>query len=170
MRPESALIQLQAWAQEESAAQAAQLDALDLLARAVEKGGASELQAASDALEAAVATSDGRARRRSELTGVLGRAWGVPGETLSLTSILERAESAGLAEAGGLGALRCLRDELRSQALELVRRAQLLNTVAGYHRSVLSELVALLDGTAAGSSGGATATPTLSGNHVDAEA
>ena len=159
MSLETHIVHLLSWAQEESAAQARQIAVLEEMHSAVRAGDLEALDSSSSDLEEALKGAGARRTRRSTLTETLGHLWGVAPSTLTLTSIVERCEQAGVNDHG----LSMLRDRLRTQALEVARLARLLSTLARHHRGVINDLVALL-------SGGETSGEKTGGVLVDARA
>lgn len=144
MKPETALIQFQSWAQEESQAQARLLEALVRMEAASRSSSQEELAQGCEQIEAALNDGQFRAERRRMLTGVLGQHFGVSPATLSLGSIIERAQSRGMGPAPVLSALRGLRTELIERAREVSRQATRMAAVAGHQRGLLHELLGIL--------------------------
>jgi hypothetical protein len=141
---DSLLIQLQSWAQAEVAAQARLSTILDDLLEAVRASGTELLVDAGGRLEVALESGPARETRRRELMASFAGVFGVPGETLSLTSILQRARESG----AEVQSLEAVRGELRAIVKDVARRARLLVATAGHHRGVLSELLTIIGGSA----------------------
>ncbi len=140
MRLESNLIHLQAWAQGERANQGTLGKVLEQLEGAVRHGRSADLIEAGVALEVALEGNAERARQRKVLMTRFAEGWGVAAETLSLSSILERAETDG----ADVSRLRVLRDELREEVRAVAKRAKLLSVMAGHHRGVLQDILVVL--------------------------
>ena len=178
MKPETALIQMHSWAQEESAAQGRLLAALEHIDEAARGASNAELTAGCDELEEVLGGVGPRAQRRARLANILALHFGVSPTTLSLGSIVERAQATQLGSEGVLGALASLRVELVGRVQEVSRRAKLMSVVAGHQRGVLNELLAILSPSRPRSSGadaagcalGSSRSAGSGGNLVNAEA
>ena len=140
MSLEATLIHMKSWAQEEIAAQTVLHEVLQRMEAAVQTGTPDDLTDAGSELEAAVEGNLMRERRRNGLMTSCARLWQVPAATLSLSSIIERAEAEGLQ----LNELRVMRDELRLRVQAVASRAHTLVVLAGHHRGVLQDLMAIL--------------------------
>ena len=140
MNTTSLVIQLDAWAREELAGQKALSATLAEQERAVSANDAAALAEAAQKVEALLKRGPARERRRRELLGRLGEAFGVQPETLTLTSILERAASEGVAVEG----LRSVRDELRKESALVLRTGRRIAALARYHQAFLAEVLRIL--------------------------
>ena len=69
-----------------------------------------------------------------------GSTWGVAAETLTLTSIADRADAEGVATSG----LRQLREELRSAGALVLRKGRRIAAMARYHQGLLAEIMGVL--------------------------
>lgn len=139
---ESDLVQLEAWAQEELCAQTALEAALRSQEQAIRAGSTADLLAASEAVRAATQRNALREKRRVAGLRALARRFGVAPETLTLASIAERVEVAGL----DASRLRRTRAELRDVAASALRRGRRVASLARQHRSLVDELFRTLAG------------------------
>jgi len=141
----SALIRLDAWIQEETEAKKRLLGVLDRQHDAIAANDTAGIIDTGLALEEELSSNPRREKRRRELASELGRTWGVAGSTLTLGSILERAQGDGI-ETDKLARSRA---ELRDAASRVLRRGRRIAALAKYHQGFLEELLsALTDGTA----------------------
>ncbi len=140
MKLDSLLIQLQSWAQEELSAQQRLATVLEQLLDAVRSGGAEDLLPAGLALEEELQTKAGRDVRRHDLMERLARTWSVSASSLSLASVIERCQSAGVA----VGGLTTLRVELREAVQAVGKQARLLAVLGAHHRGVLRDILGIL--------------------------
>ena len=143
-------IQLEAWVQEEVAAQAKLARTLDALDAAVRGGEGKAVALAGAELEAELAVAPAREARRRVLLGRLGAALGVPARELNLTRLSARLEE----EHQDTARLGALRAELRAAVSGVIRTARRLAAVAHYHRGLLDELCATLAGKTDGAKAG----------------
>ena len=114
------MIHTQAWAQEEIAAQGVLLDALELQEQAIRAADTQAVAESGRKLDLALKGQPTRDRRRAALIDAYARLFGVPAATLTLTSIAERAATAG----ADVTKLDALRSELRSRVERVHARSQ----------------------------------------------
>jgi len=143
-------IQLEAWVQEEIAAQSKLAHTLAALDVAVRGGDAAALARSGTELEAELAMVPAREARRRALLGRLGTALGVAPKQLTLTRLAARLEE----ERHDTARLTGLRNELRTVVAGVVRTARRLAAVAHYHQGLLDELCATLAGNTVGAESG----------------
>lgn len=149
MTVQSLVIQTEAWAREELAAQGRLLAVLEAQERAIAANDTQALVESGAAVQAELATGPTRERRRRALTQALAAQWAVPKDALTLGVIAERAASDGIDTA----ALRKLRGELRDVSARVLRRGRRIAALARYHQGFLNELLQLLDRNAEGNRG-----------------
>lgn len=143
-------IQLEAWVQEEIAAQSKLARTLEALDAAVRGGDAAAVARAGTELEADLAVAPAREARRRALLGRLGASLRVAPKELNLTRLVARLEEERL----DTSRLSGLRAELRTIVSGVVRTARRLAAVAHYHRGLLDELCATLAGNKDGADAG----------------
>ena len=160
MKLDRQLQQLAAWAKDESEAQARLLTLLTAQEDAVRRGHTADVRISGEALERELPGGAEREHRRSRVIAELARALRVPAETLTLSSIAERAGAAG----ADVTTLRKQRDELRSNVAAVVRTGRRIAALARYHQDVLADLMHVL------SSSGMEDHAPQDGALVDAEA
>lgn len=139
---QSELVQLEAWAQEELAAQRALVQALELQEEAIRIGSTVGLLESTEVVQDATRKSALREKRRVAGMRALARRFGVAAETLTLTSIVERASAAGVDSSR----LARARTELRDAAAEALKRGRRIASLAHHHRVVVDELFRNLAG------------------------
>ena len=120
MTVQSLVIQIEAWAREEHAAQVRLLATLEAQEAAMKASETEPLLASGDAVQAEVSTGPTRERRRRALITALASHWGVPKEMLTLGAVAERAEREGI----DVSALRKLRTDLRDISSQVLRRGR----------------------------------------------
>jgi hypothetical protein len=130
---------MEAWAQEESAAQQRLLDVLATQERAAESNDTEALIESTRRLERELSAEPHRARKREELRQGLGRVWKVAPRTLTLRSIAERAGTEG-------ARLRRAADELEQRVHAVQQAGRRLSAVASLRRSILADLIRCLAG------------------------
>ncbi|HED65201.1 MAG TPA: hypothetical protein ENJ09_06550 [Planctomycetes bacterium] len=140
MNMQGLLIHLQSWVQAELAAQRDLCVCLGALTDAVMGADNECLQTAAKELELRLEAGTGREIRRQDLMARFAKVCGVPADSLSVTSLIERGRSEGIA----VEALSALRDELREVALDVRSRARRLMVLARHHGGVLEELLGIL--------------------------
>jgi hypothetical protein len=131
------LIQLEAWAHEELAAQRELARLLEEQQGAVARNDGGALAASDGRIRDRLRSSAARDRRRTQLLERLASELGVARGTLTLGSLVARAESLGLPVAG----LRGLRGELREACARVLRLGRRLAAVARSHRALLDEVL-----------------------------
>lgn len=141
MTVRSLVIQTEAWAREELAAQKRLLDVLVAQEQAIAASDTGALVSSGEAVHAELATGPARDRRRRALATALAGHWAVPKDTLTLGVIAERAAGDGL----DVSSLRKLRGELRELSARVLRRGRRIAALARYHQGFLNELLQLLD-------------------------
>ena len=144
MTPETALIQFQSWAQQERAGQDRLRAALERVDTAVREASDEELTRGCLEIETCLEDAHLRGRRREELCAVLGAHFGVSPRTLSIGSLLERAEREGLGPEPVRRSLGALREDLREAVGGVNRAARRLSAVAQYQRGLLADLLGVL--------------------------
>lgn len=149
--------QLESYVQEEIGAQSRTIELLNTQQIALRDASAKGIEAGSRDLELAIRAAGQRAQRRIELVRRLALAWSVAPQTLTLSSIAERAGPDG-------DRLRRLRDELRQVTARVARSSRLAGALASAHQRLLKEALDVIlpkheDGTTS-----------QSGRLVDAEA
>ena len=153
MKFDGLMIHLQSWVESELAAQKDLRDALDGMLAAVMSAENEPLERATADLREKLEQGLGRDVRREDLLRRFSKTLGVPAGSLSVTSLIERGRAAGL----GVRRLAELRDQLRTVALDVRRRARRLSVLAAHHGGVLEEILSILgcsqDGNAANDSG-----------------
>jgi hypothetical protein len=136
----------EAWLREEIGAQGRLAVVLDAQERAIRDGNAAALAESAGTLDIELRAGMPREGRRRELARELARVTGAQAETLTLTTIAERAAAAG---ADTLGLVR-LREELRGATASTLRRGRRLAALARYHQGLLNELFLVLAGSPEG--------------------
>ncbi len=138
------LIRTQAWVQEEIAAQGRLHEILGRQEEAIRTGSTETVMECGAALEAEIAKTPVRDRRRRELLIGFAHHFDVPADTLTLTSIATRAAEEGVDSS----TLTALRDELRTRVAAVVGRSRRIAGIAHYHRGLLGDVIkTLADGT-----------------------
>ena len=132
----SELLQLEAWATEELAAQRELSQALARQEDAIRTGSTEGLIEASAGVQDAVRGQAQRERRRVAGLRALARRFGVAAETLTLKSISERAQAAGY----DCSRLDRARANIREAAADALKRGRRIATIARHHRSLLDDL------------------------------
>lgn len=141
---QSEILQLEAWAQEELAAQRDLVKSLKLQENAIRGGSTQDLLDSSLGVQAAAKGSSQRERRRIAGLRALSRRFGVAVETLTLRSISERASAAGL----DCSRLDRFREEIRTTVADTLKRGRRIATVARHHCAVVDDLFGELAGQA----------------------
>jgi hypothetical protein len=128
------LRQLEAYVQEELGAQGRLTGLLETQERALLSHERDALTSASEALQAEIAGSAARARRRDELVGQLARAWGVDASALTLASIARRS---------GVDGERLTRQraELQRASQRVQKLARRANSAARLHSRLSGDIV-----------------------------
>lgn len=134
------LQQLSAWAKDEAEAQGRLLELLKAQEEAIRRGHTAEVHASGEALQGELPSGAARERKRTQLIGELARALRVPAGTLTLSSIAERARTAG----EDVATLEKQRDELRKNAAAVVKTGRRIAALARYHQDVLADLMQVL--------------------------
>ncbi len=140
MKIQALVNQTESWAQQELNAQKDLLELLEAQERAIAAGSAEGITSSGEGIQAQLRTGPARERCRLELMRRFARAWGVAAETLTLTSIADRADAEEVATSG----LRQLREELRSVGALVLRRGRRIAAMARYHQGLLAEIMGLL--------------------------
>jgi hypothetical protein len=159
MSLQALVIKLEAWVQQEAAAQARMAALLGEQERAVDSGAASAVEDGRRRIEAELGTVPARELRRRQLVRGLEGGLGVASGPLTLTRIAEGCEERGI-DARRLCALR---DELRALTAQTLVRGRRIARRARAHQSVLGELVRILAGAT-----GTGATSSQGGALIDA--
>jgi len=154
------VFQLQAWAKDELEAQRRLLGLLQRQEAAVRAGCTADVRQSGEELERELPGGATRERVRTQVIAELARGFGVPAQTLTLSSIVERGQASGEDVTG----LRRLRDELRTCAAAVVKTGRRIASLARYHQEVLSDLMHVL------SSSGMESQAPGDGALIDAEA
>ena len=150
---------LLAWTQEEIGARKRILAWLERQERAVVDCRSEELEGATRGLATELAQQPERSARRRKIFAGFASAWKLPADSLSLSSIAERA--------GPTAAdLVPLRDELRAASAAVLKKNRRIAALIRAHRRVVDDVIRVLVGGADGT-GGAVAP---AGQLVDAEA
>jgi hypothetical protein len=145
MKVEVQLIHLQAWAQAEISAQSQLLEVLKAMEKAVRSGRAEQLEESGADLENSMLGNRQREGKRSSLMLSMARHYGVPAGTLSLSSVIERAQ----AEGHVTEPLASLRDRLRARVQEVAQSSHLLTVMAKHHQGVLGDLMKIIGASSA---------------------
>ena len=140
MKLTTLLIQLQAWTQEEIGAQGRLIGLLADQEKAVREGRTDGVRCSGEKLEEELVQSGPRDKRRRDLMKGFAKVFGVPAATLTLTSIMERAEEVN----EDLACLRALREQLRDRVAVVVRATRRIASLARYHQGVLADLMRIL--------------------------
>lgn len=140
MNVQSLLIQTEAWAQEELAAQTRMGKLLELQLAAVESSDTKALIEAADSIEAELGRRPARELRRTKLMGEFARAFGVSKQTLTLSSISERAKGLGIAT----DRIDAARANVREAVARSMRLGRKLSVQARYHQGLFREVLAAI--------------------------
>lgn len=134
---QSSLNALEAWVQEELSARRRMLALLDAQESAVKRNHGGEIVDNLRVLDVELTQQAQRDERRARLFDSLAVHWGLAAETLTLSSICERA---------GASAERLarLRDELAESTRQVVRRNRRLSALLNAHQKVIEELLCAL--------------------------
>ena len=136
----SLVIQLDAWAREELAAQKELAGALGKQEQAIAKNDADAMVASGDAVEALLKRGPVRERRRRDLMDKLSRVFGVAADTLTLGSIAQRAADQGVS----VDNLLAVREELRKESALVLRTGRRIASLARYHQAFLGEVLRIM--------------------------
>jgi len=128
---------LEAWVQEELLARRKLLALLGRQEECVKHARGGELAAIVGELDLELAAQTRRDDKRARLFAALGQAWGVAPETLTLTSIVERAAPAG-------ARLAQLRDELAEASATVARKNRRISALLNAHHKIVEELLGAL--------------------------
>lgn len=131
------LQELEAQVGDELAAQTCVLAMLDQQEQAIKSGAADQIVKVTADIEAQLKSSASRGRRRQTTLRKLSRTWSVPLEALTLSSIVERARSAGI----NTNRLASLRGELRATMAQVVKRSRLMGLLARTNAQILHEAI-----------------------------
>ena len=142
-------IQLEAWLQEELAAQTRLAAVLEGLERAVRSGQTVGLAEAGVGLERELAGAPAREVRRRVLLGRIGGALALPPQAWNLTRLCARLSEENIETTR----LAHLRGELRTTVAGVARVSRRLAAVARYHQGLLDELCQTLVADTGGTGG-----------------
>jgi hypothetical protein len=131
------LIQVEAWAHEELGAQRELARLLEEQESAVSRNDTAALSGTDERIQSELRSSASRDRRRTWLLERLAAELQVARGTLTLTSLVARAEGLGLPVAG----LRALRGELREACARVLRQGRRIAAVARGHRAFLDDVL-----------------------------
>ena len=138
------LVRLEAWLQSELTAQQRLLEHVTTQEAAIQAADDAQLARASAALEAELATQPARGRVRADLFAALGAAWGVAPRSLTIGSVIRRAEEAGLGGEFHVERLRERRDELRAMTERVAERGRRVAALARQHQDLLAQVMVVL--------------------------
>lgn len=157
MNVQSLINGLEAWVQEELLARRKLLALLERQEEVVKRANGLDLEAVVHDIQVELDAQARRDEKRVRLFEGLAQHWGVSAETLTLTSIVERAgpQAARLA---------LLRDELAAASERIVRKNRRLSALLSVHHKVVEELLCALVAIQGGTPGAPA------GALVDAEA
>jgi len=137
---QSSVIRLEAWLQEELAAQERMVELLERQEQAIRNSDDPGLKAAGKDLDLELTSQPRRAARRGVLLAELANAMGIAPTALTLSHVADHAEANGINPTR----LRTLREEIRSAAANVLRRGRRVASLARYHQGLLSELMGVL--------------------------
>ena len=128
------LTELEACIAGEITAQRGVLEHIEVQERAIQTGRPDEIAAATAKIELELRNSAERGNKRMRILTGLAAHWHVAAQSLTLSSIAERAGAAG----AGLSAQRT---ELRSTMAEVVRRCRRMGALARANGQILNEAI-----------------------------
>jgi hypothetical protein len=130
---------LEAWLVEEVAGKERLVNELEKQERALVRGTAAEITAATLSIENEITQQIDRSRRREVIFARLGAHWNVAPGALTLGSIAERAGQSG-------ARIEELRDRLSIQCSEALRRNRRVARLVQVHQSIVQETLTALVG------------------------
>lgn len=157
MNVQSLINGLEAWVQEELLARRKMLALLERQEAVVKQANGIDLESIVGEIQVELEAQARREEKRLRIFEGLAQHWNVAAETLTLTSIAERAGAPG-------ARLTLLRDELGAASERIVRKNRRLSALLSVHHKVVEELLCAL----VAIQGGVPGAP--AGALVDAEA